>query len=179
MKNFNLLISSPRYNETNAKAELWFTLLLCEDKYPIISDLEFQGLITALTSVNELQIIERIKEILTKDPFFYKYILKIIPIQFICKTDIRLIIKIIENNFQHYINDNQTFRIKLKRRKNKLIKREGFIHTITKNINNPVDLENPDKTIRIEMLDNVCGISFLNQGDVIKPSNKFLKVTQT
>ncbi len=175
MHNFNLLISSPRYNEMNTKAELWFTLLICGDKCPIISDLEFQGLITAFTYIDEFKIINQIKEILKNEPYFYNYILKIIPIQFICETNVKLITKVIEENYSRFLADNQSFRIKLKRRKNKLIKREGFIPTITRNINNPVNLKNPDKIIRIEMLDNITGISFLNQGDIIKPNNSYLK----
>jgi hypothetical protein len=52
MKNFNLLVSTSRYNETNAKAELWFTLLLCDDEYPIISGFKFPGLVMALTNLD-------------------------------------------------------------------------------------------------------------------------------
>ncbi|MBY9005809.1 MAG: THUMP domain-containing protein [Candidatus Lokiarchaeota archaeon] len=179
MNNFNLLISSPRYNEINAKAELWFTLLICGDKYPIISDLEFQGLITALTSINEFDIIEKIKNILLTDPYFYRYILRITPIQFLCETDIQIIKDTIENNIHKYLKENESFRIILNRRKNKLIKREDFIPIIAKIIENPVDLDNPDKIIQIEMLDNICGISFLNQEDIIKPTNVFIKTTPT
>ncbi|MBD3194654.1 MAG: hypothetical protein GF317_06345 [Candidatus Lokiarchaeota archaeon] len=175
MNNFNLLVSSPRFNEVNAKAELWFSLLICGDKYPIISDLEFQGLITALTNVDEFKVIQKIKQILTKDPYFYRYILKIIPIQFICKSEISLIQEIVELNYKKYINTNETFRIKMNRRKNEYINRDPLINAVAKNINSKVDLENPDVIIRLELLDNLCGISFLKEGDIIKPKNKFIE----
>lgn len=175
MKNFNLLISSPRYNEVNAKAELWFSMLICEDPYPIISDLEFQGLITALTNKNEFEVIGKIKQILEKEPYFYNYILKIVPIQFVCETDLRQIERIIAQNAPKYINEGETFRIKLRRRKNKIISRKPLIESVAKHINNPVDLENPEKIVRIEMLKNICGISFLRPGDVISPKNEFLE----
>jgi len=175
MKNFNLLVSSPRYNETNAKAELWFTMLICDDPYPIISDLEFQGLITALTSKNVFKIIEKIRKILVEQPYFFSYVLKIIPIQFVCEIDLNQIEKIIEENYSKFISEGEKFRIKLRRRKNKLVKRKTLIESVAKYIDNPVDLENPEKIVRIELLKNICGISFLKPGDIISPKNKFLE----
>ena len=168
MKNFNLLVSSSRYNETNAKSELWFTLLICGDKYPIISDLEFSGLITALTSLNAKDVIQKIKNILKNDPNFFQYILKIVPIDYICETNVNIIKEIIKNHYNEYINKNDSFRITLKRRKHELIDRVQFIRIIAENINNKVDLENPNKIINIEILGNSCGITFLKPNDILK-----------
>ena len=53
------------------------------------------------------------------------------------------------------------------------------MQNIAKNIDNPVDLENPDKIIRIEVLDNICGISFLKQEDVIRPNNAMLMINNS
>ena len=168
MKNFNLLVSSSRYNETNVKAELWFTLLMCGDKYPIISDLEFSGLITALTSLNAKEVIQKIKNILNNDPNFFQYILKIIPIDFVCITDALYIKQVIKKNYRNFIKSDESFRISLKRRKNELIDRHSFIDVVAQVINNKVDLENPNKIIRIEILGNSCGITFLKPNDILK-----------
>ncbi|MHA2324953.1 MAG: hypothetical protein ACXACB_06115, partial [Promethearchaeota archaeon] len=84
MSNFNLLISTSRFNETNADAELWFTLLICGDEYPIISKTSFPGLITALTSLDSRKVINKIQDILRKRPDFFQFILKIVPIDFVC-----------------------------------------------------------------------------------------------
>ncbi|MFX1594774.1 MAG: THUMP domain-containing protein, partial [Promethearchaeota archaeon] len=48
------------------------------------------------------------------------------------------------------------------------IERSNFIDSIAKNIKNDVNLDNPDKIIRIEILGNICGISFLKKNDIIK-----------
>ena len=168
MKNLNLLVSTSRFNETNAKSELWFTLLICGDKYPIISNLEFSGLIAALTSIEKKQVIENIKKILRDDPHFFQYILKIIPIDYVCETNVNIIKQIIEKNYRNYIKKDESFRIKLKRRKNEVIDRKSFINFIAEVIDNPVDLENPEKIVRIEVLGNSCGITFLNSSDILK-----------
>lgn len=174
MNNFNLLVSSSRFNELNSKAELWFTLLMCGDDYPIISDLEFMGLITAMTSLNAKDVILKIKDILIKDPNFFNYILKIIPIDFVCITDVKVINQIIAQHYDQYINKGDTFRIILKRRaKNEVIERNSFIKVIAKNIENQVDLENPDKIIRFDILGNYTGISFLKKDEILEIPNKY------
>jgi len=175
VNNFNLLVSSSRYNEVNSKAELWFTLLMCGDEYPIISDLEFMGLITAMTSLNAKDVIAKIKDILIKDPNFFNYILKIIPIDFVCQTDVNVINQIIAQHYDQYIDKEDTFRIVLKRRKgvNEIIERNSFIKIIARNIENQVNLENPDKIIRFDILGNFTAISFLRNVDILRIPNKY------
>ncbi|UCC19953.1 MAG: THUMP domain-containing protein [Promethearchaeota archaeon] len=168
MKNFNLLVSTSRYNETNAKSELWFTLLMCGDTYPIISGIQFPGLITALTDLNPLEVIFKINIILKENPNFFQYILKIVPINFICETDIKTITQVIEENHKEHIGENDSFRITLKRRHHEKIERENFIRTIADIIDNKVDLVNPDKIVRIEILGNICGVSFLKENEIIR-----------
>lgn len=167
-KNFNLLISTSRYNETNARAELWFTLFITGDSYPIISNLEFLGLLTALSNINGKIIINKIKEILKKDPNFFKFILKILPIDYVCDTNLKVISQIVENHYTQFIDKTDTFKIDLKRRNNDIIERDRLIEYVAKNIENPVDLENPDKIIRIELLGNFCGIAFLRPDEILR-----------
>ena len=174
MNNFNLLISTSRYNEHNAKAEIWFTLLMCGDQYSIISSLDFQGLIAATTTLNHRKIIKKIKDILIQNPYFFQFILKIIPIDYVCQTDIKTIKMIIQKNYQHYIKNQDSFKIALNRRKNELIDRDGLIESIAKLFKNRVDLEHPDKIIRVEVLGNFTGISFLTPDEIIKASNKII-----
>ena len=173
IKNFNLLVSTSRFNESNAKAELWFSLLICGDKYPIITNLEYSGIVSGLTVLKPKKVIEKIKEILDQDPHFFQYILKIIPIDYICETNTRSIVEFIERHHQEFMNPDDTFKIKLIRRKNEMIDREVFISKVADKIDNIVSLDDPDITIRFEVLGNICGISFLKNNDIVKITNPF------
>lgn len=166
-KNFNLLVSTSRYNETNASAELWFTLFIAGDSYPIISNLEFLGLLTALSNIDAKLVIKKIKEILHEDPSFFKFILKIVPIDFVCETNLKVISQIVKNHYTEFIDKTDTFKIDLKRRKNNNIERERLIKYVANNIENRVNLENPDKIIRIELLGNFCGVAFIKPDEII------------
>jgi len=167
-KNFNLLVSTSRYNETNAKSELWFTLLMCGDAYPIISGIQFPGLVTALTDINPKKVISKINIIQKKNPNFFQFILKIIPIEFICQTDTKIIEQIIKEKYKDFIDETDSFKITLKRRHHENIERNNFIETIANVIENKVDLENPDKIVRIEILGNISGVSFLKKNEIIR-----------
>jgi len=168
MKNFNLLVSTSRFNEINASAELWFSLLTCGDKYPIINNLDISGLISALTYLNAKEVIHELQKTVKEDPNFFRFILKMIPIDFLCESNIQVISQIIENHYKEYINEENSFKITLKRRKNDLINREYFIKVIAEKIDNKVDLTNPDIDIRFEFIGNTCGISFLKPDDILK-----------
>ena len=168
INNFNLLVSTSRFNESNAKAELWFTLLICGDQYPIISNVEYSGLITAFTSLNAKEVIKKIQDILKKDPNYFQYILKIIPIDFVCETNEDIIHQMIQTHYKDYMDDRQSFKIYLKRRKSLIIKRERLIINIAKIFINKVDLNHTDIIVRIEVLGSICGISFLNNNQTIK-----------
>lgn len=167
-KNINLLISTSRYNETNANAELWFTLLICGDEFPIITKLTFPGLTSALSNIGGKKIIQRIRDILTKDPHFFQFILKIVPIDYVCETNTKIIVNLVQEHYKAYISDNDSFKIILKRRNNERIERVNLIERVASIIDNKVDLEEPDKIVRIEVLGNFCGVSFLNKNDIIR-----------
>lgn len=171
INNFNLLVSTSIYNERNASAELWFTLLMCGDAYPIILNTQYPGLIKVLTNLNAKNVILQIKTILDENPRFYNFILKILPIDYTCETDTKIINSIIQQHYQEFISDGDSFKITLKRRQNENIERNNFIEIVSKHIDNNVNLENPDKEIRIEVLGNICGISFLKKDEIITKKN--------
>ncbi len=175
MNNFNLLVSTSRFNEVNAKAEIWFTLLMCGDKYPIIFGIKFPGLITAATNIDNKEVILKIKKILEKDSNFFQFILKIVPIDYVCETKLKVIKDFVQKYYPLYLNKEDSFKIELKRRKNEIIERDTIIDSLAKLINNRVDLDNPDKIIKIELLGNVSGISFLNPDDIFSIPNKYNK----
>lgn len=151
-------------------------MLICGDKYPIISNLKYSGLIGVLTNVNSKDIIHRLKLILDEDRYFFQYILKILPIDILAETSINTISKIIKKNYRNYIKEEDTFKIELNRRKSDLIGREEFITSIAEIIDNKVNLNVPDVIVRFEILGRICGISFLRSADIIEIPHRFQSV---
>jgi len=144
---------------------------MCGDIYPIISKLSFSGLIGALSNIEAKKIIHTIQQILKRNPNFFQFILKIIPIDYICETKIKVMSNLIHENHKKFMNEGDSFKIVLKRRKHEGIERDNLIDRIASGIDYKVDLENPDIVIRIEVLGNYCGISFLAPNDIIRLGN--------
>ncbi|MFX1479553.1 MAG: THUMP domain-containing protein, partial [Promethearchaeota archaeon] len=148
--------------------ELWFILFMCGDKYPIISKSTFSGLITALTNLDAKNVIFKIQRLLKKDSNFFQFILKIIPIDFVCETNMKILVNLVRENSKMFIKEGDSFKIVLKRRKHEKLERDMVIERIADQIDNKVDLEDPDKLIRIEVLGNFCGVSFLEKKHIIR-----------
>ena len=102
-----------------------------------------------------------------KNPRFFQYILKIIPIDFVCETNTKILSNLIQDHYKTFIQEKDSFKIVLKRRKHEKIERNTLIERIALGIHNKVDLENPDKVIRIEIFGNFSGVSFLEKKDII------------
>ncbi len=140
---------------------------MCGDTYPIISRLTFPGLITALTEIDAKAVIRKIRKILKENPYFFQYILKIIPIDFVCETNTKILAHLIQDHYKTFIKERDSFKIILNRRKHEKIERNTLIERIAAGIHNKVDLENPDKVIRIEVFGNFSGVSFLQKKEII------------
>ena len=93
-------------------------------------------------------------------------------IRVVDKSKLEVIKEIIQKRQGEYLQEDESFRIDLKRRNNEVIDRTQLIKVVAEIFNNKVDLDNPDKIIRIEILGNFCGISFLQLNDIIKASNE-------
>lgn len=85
-----------------------------------------------------------------------------------CETNVKGLVNLIKEHSKSYIKEGDSFKIVLKRRKHEKIDRNDIIERIAEHIDNKVDLETPDKVIRIEVLGNYCGVSFLGKEDFIK-----------
>lgn len=166
MKNFNLLISTSRKNEINAKAELWFILFMLGDEFPLTFRIGFQGLFAGMTNLEPKKSIRKLRKLLLRNPNFFQYILKITPIEFVCETDLNLIKEIIIENFHKVVKRNETFKIHINKRNFPTPKLE-IIELIAKDLNNKVNLRNPDKIVNIEILGGFTGISFITKQDIL------------
>jgi len=159
-------VSTSRYNEGNTRAELWFILLTLGDEYPLIFKLGFSGLIGCITNIEPKRCIKKMRKLAQKNPDFFQYMLKIIPIEFNCETDLEIIRKIVHENFHQKVKKEETFRLRVNKRNCALSTLE-IVDFVADGIENKVDLKNPDKIVNIEILGKLAGISFLKRDEIL------------
>ncbi len=171
---FNMIISTPRNFETDGLAELDFLVhqVFPEDKLNY-GKLIVTGLIWGnLVGVDPVLAVHRIKDYVGEKGFPLQYLLKFVPIQKVLVTDFDEIEKYVLSQIDQ-IRDDEKYKIIVNKRRIHNEKIE-IIEKIAKNINKTVDLEHPDKIIRLEIIGKYTGVSILKEDDVFSIGKKFL-----
>jgi len=168
-----MIISTPRNFETDALAELDFLVhqVFPENKLNYGKTI-VNGLIWGnLVDVDPVVAVHRIKDFVTEKGFTLQYLLKFVPIQKVMETDFIEIEKYVLSQVDQ-INDNETYKIIVNKRRIHNEKIE-IIERIAKDIHKTVDLEHPDKIIRLEIIGKYTGVSILKEDDVFSIGKKF------
>ena len=163
--NFNLLVTTYRHREYDAVDELNVILQRFNIDVEMIEIQNVSGIILALANLNPFELITKFKELLTEEPWQFRYILRVIPIERALYTDLKNIEREVENLTMKKIKVNDSFRISVEKRHTPTRSKE-IISSIANKLQNKVSLKNPDWIILIEIIGNKTGISILKERDV-------------
>lgn len=96
-----------------------------------------------------------------------KNVLRFIPVEIVCKANMTDIINAAGKLFdKHLLKEPKTFSIVFNHRMNNSVKRDTIIKELatlvtSKNVNNKVDLKNPQVVVMVEVLKGLCCLSVL------------------
>ncbi len=167
LERINLLITCPRGIEDKIASNLYF--ILKSDLLDSLADCEissYPGIIYAYTSKILPEVISFIRTKLASNKWYLGNFSKLIPLH---KTTSLNEDEIIQAAWKlgSEINQDEKFKIQINNR-GKKFNTLLLINKIASKINRRVDLEKPDKILVIEVLDNFCGISLLDDSLIIK-----------
>jgi tRNA acetyltransferase TAN1 len=135
------------------------------DPAPVADKTGIRGLVTAKSSLNPCEIIEKFRALLQERPYEFRYALRIIPIEKVVPTDIDKI-KSVATELAANIRENETFRVTVEKRFTSIHTRE-LIDAVATNIERKVNLENPDKILLIEVVGGLTGVSLIQPEDIL------------
>ncbi len=161
----NLIVTCARHLEPETEEELRGFLDEFGDSDPKVTITSMSGILTAETTLDPVEVVRKIKEMLLDEPWSVRYCLRIIPIQRIVETKIEEIEKIVEE-LSDNISKDEKYRISIEKR-NSDMSSQDIIKKIASKIKNQVSLEFPDKVVLIEILGNKTGISVLKKSDIL------------
>jgi tRNA acetyltransferase TAN1 len=127
--------------------------------------LSISGLVLIRVPKNPIEIIRDIRGILQEDPWRLKVVYKIKPLEIMVDTRLDLIGEAVDG-FVSRIQPEESFKIELKRRYHK-IKSTVLIAELAQRFENPVDLENPNKILLVEVLGSNTGIAICLPTDIL------------
>ena len=161
----NLIITCARHLEEETGNEITDILDELGDSNVKISISNMSGILTAETTLDPIEVVRKMKEILLDEPWSIRYCLRVIPIQKFIETNVEEIEKAI-SSMLNQIQDTDTYIISIEKRNSDVSSKE-IITKIADQIKNKVSLEFPDKIILIEILGNVTGISILKKSNIL------------
>jgi tRNA acetyltransferase TAN1 len=161
----NLIITCARHLEEETEDEIRDILDELGDSDVKISISSMSGILTAETTLDPIEVVKKMKEILLDEPWSIRYCLRVIPIQKFIETNVEEIEKTI-SSMLNQIQDTDTYRISIEKRNSDISSKE-IITKIADKIKNKVSLDFPDKIILIEILGIVTGVSILEKSDIL------------
>lgn len=165
LRDFNLLATTSRGNESNVCSELRYLLGEIGDSASTVEKTGVAGLIAAKTGFDPFEVIEKFRKILRKRPYEFRYTLRLIPIETVVRTDL-VEIQRIATELGSKIGEKETFRVTVEKRFTKTPTRD-IIEAAAANIERKVDLNKPDKILLIEVIGGLTGISVIKPDDIL------------
>ncbi len=162
---FNLVVSTGRRMEWRCAEELRYVGDMLGMRVLNVSFTGFDGLITAYIDGDPVEFCKKTREVVMSGYYVPRFILKIVPIMKVVKTDLSEIVNTALELAKQHLREGETYRIDVRKRGVSL-KRMEIIDAIAKKISNKVKLVNPDKVIHVEVFPTRTGLSVIREDDV-------------
>jgi len=168
--NFNLLVTSSRFREDDAFDEILQLLDVLGDNDPSIEVSSVSGIILVDTILDPFQFVEDCKEMVRNEPWKFRYVLRVIPLEMNCKAELTEIHDIV-NQLSRKIDVHETYRVLIEKRHSRLHSSE-IISTVTSKLKMKVNLDDPNWIVLIQIVKMVAGVS------ILRPSQIFSSVKE-
>ncbi|HDY74801.1 MAG TPA: hypothetical protein ENH51_06800 [Euryarchaeota archaeon] len=158
MYDFNMLVSFRRGDYWLAVGEIKRILKELEDETPIVKGTLAWGIIGVKTVLDPREVIREVRKQFIAEPMYLEHSIKWIPIDAWTASDIESMKEVLEE-LKETILPGEKRGMKVHKRRYTLHHSIEIIHELAELIDEKVDLENPDKIVRIDVLENNAGIS--------------------
>ncbi|MCJ7719282.1 THUMP domain-containing protein [Candidatus Bathyarchaeota archaeon] len=165
LRDFNLLATTYRGFEKKACFELEYLLEKLGDADAGINRSGIAGLVAAKTVLDPFEVLKELRETLRDRPYEFRYILRLIPIEKVVRTDLNDITDATKE-LGLRIGENETFRITVEKRFTAMSKLE-IIEAVAASIKRKVDLGKPDKVLLIEVVGGLTGLSLMGSDGIL------------
>jgi len=158
MYDFNLLVSCAWGAYERARREILQILRKLDDEEPLVKRTAARGIIGVRTTVNSREVIQRLRELFDKDPFLIQHTLKWVPVDLWTSSTLDSIKEGIAE-IRKKIHSGERWRMTVEKRRYTRFHKIEIIRELADLIDEEVDLENPDKILRIEIIGKYAGLS--------------------
>lgn len=166
MYDFNLLVSCPWTETGKARREIFYFLGLLGDDSPFVQRTLARGVIGVKTKLDSRSVTRSLGSIFVKDTAAFRFTFKWVPVDLWVSSDLESLKEAVEK-IKDGIKSDETWRMTVEKRRYTLHHKIDIIKELADLIDAKVDLKNPRKILRIDIIGKYAGLS------VIAPSEVF------
>lgn len=165
LRDFNLIVTTARGNEENGCSEVWYLLREMGDNDVEVDKTGVSGLVVAKTAFDPFEVIEKFRSVLEQHPYEFRYVLRIIPVEKVVRTDLDGIQQA-ARELGEKIKVNERFRVTVEKRFTQMSSR-SIVEAAAAGIKRKVDLENPNKIVLVEVIGGSTGVSVIKPDEIL------------
>ncbi len=163
MLEFKLIVTYS-YNFLGAKREIARVLALLGDDFPTIRRTIIKGVVGVLTSLDAHQLSTKLQKIAVDDPKKFYFTQRWIPIELWTSSDIPSMKEGVKKIAK--IDANERWMMVVEKRRYGKHHTAEIIRELAEGVIGKVDLQNPEKILRIDILGPYAGISLLRPREI-------------
>lgn len=165
MYDFNLLVSCPWTETGKAKREIFHFLKLLGDGNPVVQRTMARGIIGVKTQVDSRSVVRELASIFGKDPGAFRFTLKWVPVDVWVSSDVESMKEAVRK-VKDRIKSDETWRMTVEKRRYTLHHKIDIIKALADLIDTNVDLKNPKKILRIDIVGKYAAVSVILPDEV-------------
>ena len=154
-----MIATTDKITMSGASSQLWMNLRAVGDPEPKVNKTHVKGIIQGATTLDPVEAIVLMREHMRSEIERYDKLYRVMPILSWVNTNLEDIVAEVQAQ-KTRIGEDDKFRVTLEKRKTKLRSRE-IIEAVAEVIDNPVDLENPDWVVLVEIMGEHTGVSIV------------------
>jgi len=178
MFDFNLLVSCPWTMLGRAKREISDALKLLGDEQPVIERTLARGIIGVKTRLDSREVIQSLHRLFIKDPLGFRYTLTWVPTDYWTYSDIESMKEAVMN-IKHKIHEGERWRMTVEKRRYTHYHKIEIIKELAELIHEKVELKNPDKIVRIDIIGKYAAVSVLSPNEIFSTTKLPREVRET
>ena len=162
---YNILVSCSWSDFRRAKEEIIQILKILGDESPVVKRTVAQGIIGARTHLDSREVVIGLRKLFDEDPFTFRYTLKWVPVDLWTRSDMESLKEGVRK-LRNKIHAGERWRMTVEKRRYTQYHKIEIITELAELIDEKVNLENPEKILRIDIIGKYAGISVLTPKDI-------------
>jgi tRNA(Ser,Leu) C12 N-acetylase TAN1 len=160
-----LLVSHLRGRYGKARREILRTLRRLGDEHPAVERTDVQGIALVHTGLDARDVVHRCRELFLEGVPF-EHAIKWVPVDYWCEPDLEAMRSLFEERVRDQIALDETWGMQVEKHRWQRYRTRDIVVHLARAIDRKVNLDHPDKLVRVDVLGRQVTVSVLRPGDV-------------